>query len=235
MSEAHCGAGAFSCRQPPPEIEVPGSGQDFERQELRDLYDGEPILQHDTTFRRYYGVDRPVSELSWKEVQGLRSQPGDTSPMHFRDVCRLCHGKIRLMLDIKGENWPDEFYRRLAQTMEAHDLLRSAYLLGGDNAKPVFRGKCRLSSNRNRLREAVHRGEDVAANYFLFELGSVLDEEALDLCRRNGVVPVAAINSFRYTEAGRDERKGAEEDVARLTRLGVTDYQIDSRYRYLFL
>jgi len=47
-------------------------------------------------------------------------------------------------------------------------------------------------------------------------------------------VPVAAINEFRYVEARRDVRKGAEEDVARLKRLGVTHYQIDSQYQDLF-
>jgi hypothetical protein len=48
------------------------------------------------------------------------------------------------------------------------------------------------------------------------------------------VTPVAAINTFRYTESKRDEQKGAEEDVARLKQLGVVHYQIDSRYEPLF-
>ena len=81
----------------------------------------------------------------------------------------------------------------------------------------------------------MQRGEDVARNYFLFELGSELHEPSLELCRKHGVTPVAAINTFRYTMAKRDETKGPEEDVARLKKLGVLDYQIDSRYDYLFL
>lgn len=202
--------------------------------DIRRTADGEPILQHDATFRRYYGVDKAAAELTWQEVQGLRSQPGNSSPMHFREVCRMCRGRTRLMLDIKGDQWPEDFYRALAATMDKHDLLRSAYVLGSEQLKRFFRGRCRLSSTRATLREAVARGEDVAANYFLFELGSVLDEEAMELCRARGVVPVAAINAFRYAEAGRDERQGADEDVARLKRLGVTHYQIDSRYKNLF-
>jgi glycerophosphoryl diester phosphodiesterase len=203
--------------------------------DIRRTADGEPILQHDATFRRYYGVEKAASELAWKETRSLRSKPGNTSPMHFRDVCRMCRGKTRLMLDIKGEDWPDEFYRGLATVMEEHALLENAYVLGSEKVKRFFRGRCRLSANRATLREAIRRGEDVSEGYFLFELGSVLNEEALALCRDQGVAPVAAINTFRYTQARRDEWKGAEEDVARLKRLGVQDYQIDSRYRSLFV
>jgi hypothetical protein len=54
------------------------------------------------------------------------------------------------------------------------------------------------------------------------------------LCRKLKVVPVAAINTFQYTLAKRDEIKGPAEDVAKLRRLGVTHYQVDSRYEYLF-
>ena len=129
---------------------------------------------------------------------------------------------------------PDEFYVALVRLLEKHELLRSSYLLGGDRLKRHFQGKAWLSANRNSLKQAIGRGEDVASEYFLFELGSVLDREALDLCRANKVTPVAAINTFRYTDARRDEQKGAEEDVLRLRRLGVTHYQIDSRYESLF-
>jgi glycerophosphoryl diester phosphodiesterase len=203
--------------------------------DIRRTSDGEPILQHDPTFKRFYGDERRVEDLTWTEVQRLRSKPGDTSPIHFADLCRMCKGKIRLMLDIKGNNWPAEFYRRLVRNLEQNDLLRSAYLLGGDEVKQFFRGKSWLSSNRKSLADAVARGEDVSKNYFLFELASELDETALQLCGKHNVVPVAAINTFRYTMAHRDEAKGPEEDAARLKKIGVQYYQIDSRYDYLFL
>jgi hypothetical protein len=46
---------------------------------------------------------------------------------------------------------------------------------------------------------------------------------------------VAAINTFRYTMAKRDEWKGAEEDATRMKQLGVTYFQIDSMYEKLFV
>jgi glycerophosphoryl diester phosphodiesterase len=202
--------------------------------DIRRTADGEPVLQHDANFRRYYNTDRNLADMTWAEVRALRATPGNGSPIHFEDLCARCAGRTRLMLDIKSDAWPDSFYERLARLLDQHKLLHTAYLLGGDKAKQVFRESCWLSANRQRLREAVERGEDVARRYYLFELGSVLDEEAVGLCRQHNVTPVAAINTFRYTESKRDEQKGAEEDVARLKQLGVVHYQIDSRYEPLF-
>lgn len=203
--------------------------------DIRRSRDGHPVIQHDPDFRRYYGDPRAVSELSWSEMQRLRANPGSTPPLDFKQLCEMCAGRIRLMLDIKGDDHPDEFYAGLERTMRDHDLLRTAYTLGGDRIKSFFRGKLLLSAQRDALRAAAARGEDVAGTYFLFELGSVLDREAVDLCRRLGVTPVAALNTFRYEMEGIDHWKGAERDAVKLRPLGVRHYQIDSLYDRLFV
>ncbi|HWR52999.1 MAG TPA: glycerophosphodiester phosphodiesterase family protein [Bryobacteraceae bacterium] len=104
--------------------------------DIRRTKDGEPLLQHDPTFSRFYGDDRTVEQMTWAEVQRLRSKPGDTSPIHFRDVCRMCKGRVRLMLDIKSDSWPDEFYQSVIRDLGDHNLLHSAYLLGGGKLNP---------------------------------------------------------------------------------------------------
>jgi hypothetical protein len=204
--------------------------------DIRRTRDGEPVLQHDADFARYYGHPAKVEDMSWAEVSRLRATPGGSKPIHFREACAMCEGKIRLMLDIKGADWPRDFYLGLANTMRRHNLLHTAYLLGG-GSKPagLFGGECFQSSNRKTLAEAVAKGEeDVKARRFLFELASDLDAEALALCRKHGVTAVAAINTFRYTLAKRDEWQGPKEDAQRLRQLGVLHYQIDSRYEPLF-
>lgn len=63
-------------------------------------------------------------------------------------------------------------------------------------------------ANRKALDAAAAAGEDVAGRYFLFELGSDLGAESYALARKLNVTPVAAINTFRYTMAKRDEWEG---------------------------
>lgn len=204
--------------------------------DVRRTKDGVPILQHDPTFRRFYGSDRAVEDIEWAEVRRLKASPGGTSPLDFASVCAMCEGRMRLMLDLKGMDWPAEFYAGLARTMKRHGLLESAYALGGAATFRHFAGTgLKVSCNRSSLRQALEAGEDVRNTRYLFELASELNEESMELCRQSGIVPVAAINTFRYTQAKRDEEQGPAEDAARLKKLGVRHFQIDSRYDGLFL
>ncbi len=202
--------------------------------DVRRTKDGEPVLHHDATLQRYYGDPRRPEELTWSELKALRATSGGGSPIHFDQACAMSSRKLRLMLDVKGSDWPKDFYGHLLRIMEDQRIPGPIYSLGGSRVKPLFDGRVMVSANRKHLAVAAEQGEDVAREYFLFELGSELDGDAVALCRKLKVVPVAAINTFRYTMATRDENLGPAEDVAKLRRLGVTHYQVDSRYEALF-
>ncbi|MCU0227546.1 MAG: hypothetical protein MUF01_07885 [Bryobacterales bacterium] len=198
--------------------------------DVRATRDGEPILQHDPTFQRYYGDPRRPEEMTWAEVQRLRSNPGDRAPLHFDEMCSLAEGKLRLMLDMKGADFPKPYLQRIEDTMRRHRLLEGSCTLGGGAVKEHFAGKILLSMGRDAIRDAAARGEAVASRYFLFELGSVMDEAAVALCRQHGVVCMAAINTFRYEMAKVDHWQGAESDIRRLLAMGVRHFQVDSMY-----
>jgi glycerophosphoryl diester phosphodiesterase len=203
--------------------------------DIRRTKDGRAIIQHDPTFKRFFGVDRTVDDMTWDEITKLRATPGNTRPMDFAELCTRCAGRIRLMLDIKSESFPGAFYADLESTLHRHNLLANAYTLGGEKVKGIFKGKLKLSANRNDLKSAISRGERVADLYYLFELGSILDADAVALCRQHKVTPVAALNTFRYEIEKIDHWAGARRDVSKLKALGVNDFQIDSIYDSLLL
>jgi glycerophosphoryl diester phosphodiesterase len=192
--------------------------------------DGRLVVQHDPTFRRFYNEDRPVTAMTWNEIERLRSNPGGTRPMQFHELAAMCKGKIRLMLDIKGGVHPKQFYESMEKSLRENDLLRTAYVLGSAESKGFFWGKAFLSCDRNALRAAAQRGEDVARIYFLMELGSQLDQETVDMADKLGVTVIAALNQFRYEMAKQDHLVGAQQDIAKLRKLGVRYFQIDSIY-----
>ncbi|MBZ2185216.1 MAG: hypothetical protein K7J46_10930 [Bryobacter sp.] len=202
--------------------------------DVRASKDGEPLLHHDPTLERFYGLRQRPEDLSWRELSRLRSTPGNEAPLHFDDLCQLCRGKTRLMLDIKNALLPPAFYERMAKAMSDSALLHTAYMLGGDRWRPFFGpGGVRESTNRATLTAAANRGEDTPSRYFLFELPADLTPESFQLTRRLNVDCVAAINTFRYTLARRDPWLAPEQDISRLLALGVPCFQIDSRYEPL--
>ena len=203
--------------------------------DVRATKDGEPVLQHDATLERFYGLKQRVEELTWKEFRALKAQPGGNGPLHFDELCQLAQGKVRLMLDIKNATMPASFYEGMAKSMSRTGLIVGSYMLGGDRWREIFGGLGTLeSANRKALAAAAERGEDVKKRYFLFELASELDGEAFELCNKLGVDCVAAVNDFRYVMAKRDVWEGPKQDIARLLKLGVPSFQIDSKYESLF-
>lgn len=202
--------------------------------DVRRAKDGEPVLYHDNNLSKYFATSARVEDLTWPELRRLTSQPGGTSPLHFEELCAACGtAGMRLMLDLKGQ-WEPGFYRRLLQVMTDNRVPQPIWSLGGPRVRPLFDGQVVTSINRKTLQAALDNNEPVAERYFLFELGSELDQPTIQLARRHKVTSVAAINTFRYTMARRDEWEGPKEDVARLRGLGVDHYQVDSRYEPLF-
>lgn len=202
--------------------------------DLRESLDGEIILHHDNTFERYYDDPGSVTEMTWDEISRLNSNIDGTRPLLFEEVVEMASGSINLMLDIKGDNFSDSAYPRVEQILKRHNMLSSTYLLGQDRVQAYFtEGETFHSIGYEELMEAADAGEDVSKR-FLFELGSFLDEEIIRNARECGVEVVAAINEFRYVQAGEDTWQGAKKDIERLLSLGVTHYQIDSMYDPLF-
>jgi glycerophosphoryl diester phosphodiesterase len=202
--------------------------------DIRRTKDGEPVLHHDPTFERYYGDPRRPEEMTWNEISALRSRIDGRPPLHLRDACEICAGRMRFMLDLKGRNWPPEFYAGILRRIEEARIPGPIYSLAGPAVRLLFQERVQVSVNRRELEDLAARGEPVADRYFLFLLASEMSKPDVDMAKRLGVAPVAAINTFRYAMAKRDEEAGPAEDASRLIGFGVDCFQIDSRYGKLF-
>ncbi len=140
------------------------------------------------------------------------------------------------MLDIKESAAPPDFYQSIVNSLRTRKSTPPTYSLGGSGplGPMLIENGVRVSASVERLGEAARRGEDVANRYFLFELGSRIDANAVALAREHKVDVVAALNTFRYEQAGVDHHEGAKADARRLLSMGVRAFQIDSIYDQYF-
>jgi glycerophosphoryl diester phosphodiesterase len=200
--------------------------------DLRPTRDGGVVLHHDATLEKRFGDARRPEDLTLAECRALRGAAGDRL-LTLEEAGDIAAGRTRFMLDVKGDRWPDAALARMERALAARGLLADAWVLGGEAAKRQLEGRASLSVGREALQRLLDNGEPVE-RLFLFELGSAMDEESVALARSVRIPAVAAINTFRYTLAKADEEKGPAADIARLRALGVTDFQIDSRYGRYF-
>lgn len=200
--------------------------------DVRRTRDGIAILQHDRTFQRFYGDPRNVTDMDWSDVKMLRANPGDSHPMRFEELAERCKGKMRLMLDMKNEPNPPEYYRALEQALTRNDLMDSTYILSDVETEQFFRGRLPGAANSQALQAAVAQGTATPRNCYLFEGARTITADAIDLARKHNLDVVAAANTFEYRNDKSLENVRA--DLQRAYTLGVRTFQVDSVYGELF-
>lgn len=203
--------------------------------DIRSSRDGVPVVHHDATFQRFYGEPRAVSELTWPEIAVLRSTPGSERPLQFTEYAAACKGRLQIMLDIKGDDLSPEYLKSIEAALIEHELFEGAYVIGSAQAKLHFRDKARIGGNAETVFAAAERGEPVSQRCFLFDQGARLTAPIIGRAQELKVPIVAAINRFRYPDDENEALTLAKSDIARLRDLGVTQFQIDSRYDVWFL
>lgn len=197
--------------------------------DLRESADGRIVLHHDPDFQDFYDHPGLLAEMNWDEISQLRATPGDSRPLEFAELTRLCKGRIQLMLDTKPPEHSAAFFESVETALRDAGLLKHAMVIGTEQSRRWFHGKARIGINSEYLEQAATAGEDVAARYFLFEHGRDLDESTVRRAQELGVLVVPSINKFHYDDLP-DHMAAAEKDVKRLRAQGVEYFQIDSPY-----
>jgi glycerophosphoryl diester phosphodiesterase len=200
--------------------------------DVRRTRDGIPVLQHDRTFQRFYGDPRNVTDMDWAEVKMLRANPGNSRPMRFEELAERCKGRMRLMLDVKNEPNPPEYYRTMEKALTQNGLMESTYILSDVETEQFFRGRLPGAANGQALQAAAAQGMANPRACYLFDGARTITSEAIALARKNQVDVIAAANTFEYRNDKTLDNVRA--DLARAYGLGVRTFQIDSVYADFF-
>lgn len=197
--------------------------------DVRSTKDSFLVVNHDNSLQRFFSDPRRISELTWDELKEIKAEKGNYHPLLFEELCRICSGKVQLMIDVKGSQSPG-FYHNLGQILEKYGLLRGAYFID-QKARHYFMGKAKFSVRVNEidfLQEQLLSGKDIACHYFLFENGNFLPSAAIKWCQQHHITVVPSVNIWHYKDE--NPMLGAKRDIAFFRECGVTEFQIDSEY-----
>ncbi|MEO8961215.1 MAG: glycerophosphodiester phosphodiesterase family protein [Ginsengibacter sp.] len=197
--------------------------------DLRLTKDSILIIQHDPTFKRYYGLDKPVSSMTWDQTSQLRSSIGGDRVLRFEDVLKICKGRIQIMIDNKIRGMDSGIFTRVISLVRHYGLLDQALMIGTTASTPFFTGRIKLSCTRKQLEINMKQPGYSPANYYIFEIPGNISARDVKWAKANDIQIVAAINKFRYYHSS-DPLKDAREDINRMRNEGVTHFQIDSEF-----
>ncbi|HVW60446.1 MAG TPA: glycerophosphodiester phosphodiesterase family protein [Puia sp.] len=199
--------------------------------DLRVTKDGVLIINHDADLKKYYGVDRRVSDVTWQEISLLRSDRGGSRVLRFEEVLQYCRGKMGVMIDNKIRGYDSALFEKVVALLRKYDLQRSALMIGTDESTDFFTGKVRLSCTRRQLEENRSKPGYKAGNYYLF--ASDIPKEDVDWARKEGIMVVGAVNEWHYAKSATPEEDAAG-DIKKMQDAGVRCFQVDSGYEKFF-
>lgn len=208
--------------------------------DIRETKDGVAVMRHDPDLKLYHDDARKVQDLTWAELQPLRSKLADQPLLRFEELVIACKGKVFLMLDTKDPHTPD-FPARIEAILRRHGMLESCYVIGTTASRRHFLGKARVGANQAALKAALAEDPKAKDRYFLFEHGNRLDAEKVSWAKANGVKIVPTVNIFHYYDQATMAKlppaevkqlilAAARRDIERLKAEGIREFQIDSEF-----
>lgn len=197
--------------------------------DMRISKDSVLITHHDAHLRKYFNIDRQVSDLTWEELQHL-THPSGYRILKLEEVLAHCAGKIAVMLDNKIAGFDEGIFREVVHLLDTYGLRENALMIGSSESTEFFTGKVRLSCSRTQLEANQSREDYRADHYYLFARDISAEDAAW--AEEQGIMAVAAINAFLYPEASL--MSTALEKTNTMKKNGVRIFQIDGIFEEFF-
>lgn len=187
------------------------------------------VTHHDINLKRTFGIDTPLSSMTWKELSALKNKKGYRIQL-FEDVLKEARGHLQIMIDLKIRGNHPRIFNQMIDLLKKYNLHQQALMIGTDESTPFFTGKIKLSCTRKQLDENMKKKTFNPAHYYLFSG----DISAADVkwAKQYNILTVGVVNAWSFKKG--DGMTMAREQVQRLVNAGVSYFQIDSMFEPLF-
>lgn len=197
--------------------------------DVRTTKDGELVTNHDANLKRYYGIDKKITDMNWDEINKLQS-PSGAKVLKLEEVFAFCSGKLQVMIDNKIKGNDTSLFNRMLALLKKYKLNAEAMMIGTDESTEFFTGKIKLSCTRKQLEENMQKPGYKPANYYLF--ASDITSNDVSWAKANNILAVGVVNAWAYKQ--KDVDTVAKQDAERLINTGATCFQIDSEFAEYF-
>lgn len=199
--------------------------------DLRLTRDSVLIIHHDPNFKRYYGMDKTVSDMDWDEIKKLKGDMGNRV-LSFEEALKFCKkNDLQVMVDNKIKGFDADIFGKVVELLKKYDRSEHALMIGTDESTPFFTGKIKLSCTMKQLHDNMLKPGFSPKDYYLFSKN--ISKEDVEWTKGHGIMAVGAINAWAFK--GDTMMEDVREAVKKLKEAGVDYYQIDSVFDLLFM
>lgn len=200
--------------------------------DVRETADGIPIVHHDKTFKKVFGVDKEVKRTSLEEAFKIKHADANVSPLSLEDYLSVTNGKLAILLDVKDTH-TERFYDMVYKLFQENDLVDRLYVAWSDEARYYFKNKPSVRIGLNAFEMSLLTAPDKKGRYFLVENGKNLNKEIIKQAADLKLPAMATVNTWHYRGSSNPLNE-AEKDINALKALGITWFQIDAEYETYF-
>src|SRR5690554_1990229 len=123
--------------------------------DLRLTRDSVLIIHHDPNFKRYYGVNKNVSEMDWVEVKELVGDLGN-KVLSFEEALKFCQDNdLQVMVDNKIKGYDTGLFGKVVELLKKYERSEHAMMIGTTESTPFFIGKIKLSCTLQPLQDTM--------------------------------------------------------------------------------
>lgn len=191
--------------------------------------DGVLITHHDRSFKRSFGLDSAIVDLTWDRIRRLKNSSG-YQVMLFEDLLRLSKGKIGIMIDNKIRGNDTVLFKKVINLLRQYDLYKNALMIGTEESTDFFTGKLKLSCTRIQLEANMRKPNYRSSDFYLFS--GEISKDDVAWAKEHNILAVGVLNAWgiKSPDAGRVAQQKAKQLLAS----GLTHFQIDSVFEPLF-
>lgn len=213
-------------------------GYDMVELDVRRARDGVPVLFHghggDAMMGVDCGINARVDQLTSAELREVRYRGTDQAILTLDEALALCVDLgLGVMLDVKREVAIPDYLHEARHLVDYYGLSQAVMTLVQNRATlDLLPPQCLWPIRQNTLAAALADPATPLPNQYWFDDPDSITDEELRQLQARGVLTIGCINSFRYPPHSFNYLE--EQDIARLLRLEVDGYQIDSCYGHFF-
>ena len=200
--------------------------------DVRETLDGIPVVHHDRTYGKIYGVDKEVKQISLEEACEIKHPRTGDSLLSLDSYLTEANGELAILLDVKDTHSSD-FYRGLVALFKKHKVLDPVYVAWSDEARSYFVHVPEVKIGVDPFELHLLSGGEKPHRYFLIGNAAQLTEKTVSKAKRLKIPVMATINTWHYRSM-ESPLEAARSDIDLMRSLGITWFQIDAEYETWF-